>query len=58
MIHQVKPNPQLLDQQIFSERLASGTSAIGTESKWALTAGMSAVEGKAEKGLRRLGRRL
>jgi hypothetical protein len=29
MIHQAKPNPQLLDQQIFSERLASAISAIG-----------------------------
>jgi hypothetical protein len=30
MIHQAKPNPQLLDQQIFSERLAAAISAIGT----------------------------
>jgi uncharacterized membrane protein YccC len=30
MIHQAKSNPQLLDEQIFSERLASALSAIGT----------------------------
>jgi hypothetical protein len=29
MIHQAKSNPQLLDEQIFSERLASAISAIG-----------------------------
>ena len=28
MIHQAKSNPQLLDEQIFSERLASAISAI------------------------------
>jgi hypothetical protein len=28
MIHQAKSNSQLLDQQIFSERLASAISAI------------------------------
>ena len=27
MIHQAKSNPQLLDEQIFSERLASAISA-------------------------------
>jgi hypothetical protein len=32
-------------------------SPSGPEPKWALTAGMSAVEGKPEKGLRRLDRR-
>ena len=31
MIHQAKSNPQLLDEQIFSERLASAISAIGTK---------------------------
>jgi len=30
MIHQAKSDPQLLDEQIFSERLASAISAIGT----------------------------
>ena len=30
MIHQAKSNPQLLDEQIFSERIASAISAIGT----------------------------
>jgi hypothetical protein len=30
MIHQAKSNPQLLDEQIFSERLASVISAIGS----------------------------
>ena len=29
MIHQAKSNPQLLDEQIFSERIASAISAIG-----------------------------
>ena len=29
MIHQAKSNPQLLDEQIFSERLASAISVIG-----------------------------
>ena len=29
MIHQAKSDPQLLDEQIFSERLASAISAIG-----------------------------
>jgi hypothetical protein len=29
MIHQAKSNPQLLDDQIFSERIASAISAIG-----------------------------
>ena len=28
MIHQAKSNPQLLDEQIFSERIASAISAI------------------------------
>jgi hypothetical protein len=28
MIHQAKSNPQLLDEQIFSERLSSAISAI------------------------------
>ena len=30
MIHQAKSNPQLLDEQIFSERIASAISAIAT----------------------------
>jgi len=30
MIHQAKSNPQSLDERIFSERLASAISAIGT----------------------------
>jgi hypothetical protein len=28
MIHQAKSNPQLLDEQIFSKRLAFATSAV------------------------------
>ena len=28
MIHQAKSNPQLLDEQIFSERIASAISAM------------------------------
>jgi hypothetical protein len=31
MIHQAKSNPQLLDEQIFSERPASTISAVGTK---------------------------
>jgi hypothetical protein len=35
MIHQAKSNPELLDEQIFSERLASAISAIGPYTAWA-----------------------
>jgi hypothetical protein len=34
MIHQAKSNPQLLDEQIFSERLASAISAIAHLRHW------------------------
>jgi hypothetical protein len=48
MIHQVKPNPQLLDQQTFSERLASATSAIGTNRTWRDVRRESGMRGKSD----------
>jgi hypothetical protein len=46
MIHQAKSNPQLLDEQIFSERLASAISAIGPQRRSGARPVMSAVGGK------------
>ena len=48
MIHQARSNPQLLDEQIFSERLASAISPIGPNAKCRLQRAMSDVEGQAE----------
>jgi hypothetical protein len=44
MIHQAKSNPQLLDEQIFSERLASANSAIGTFQTWPAWLGGTRLE--------------
>ena len=46
MIHQAKSNPQLLDEQIFSERIASAISAIGTFETCRPDLTMSVFEGK------------
>jgi hypothetical protein len=48
MIHQAKSNAQLLDEQIFSERLASAISAIGTKRTSRSGRYMSVVEGRTD----------
>ena len=48
MIHQAKSNPQLLDEQIFSERLASAISAIGTFETCPSVLRMSVHRGRPE----------
>jgi hypothetical protein len=48
MIHQAKSNPQLLDEQIFSERLAFAISAIGPKRTWRSGHEMSANRSKAD----------
>jgi hypothetical protein len=48
MIHQAKPNPQLLDEQIFSEQLASAISVIGPFETWRLVLVMSVLGGGPE----------
>jgi hypothetical protein len=52
MIHQAKSNPQLLGEQIFSERLASAISAIGPEQTFPAIL-MSAFRGMAIRLLAR-----
>ena len=48
MIHQVKTNPQLLDEQIFSERLASAISASGTWRHFAAVPNLVPLGGREE----------
>ena len=43
MIHRAKSNPLLLDEQIFSERLESAISALGTFATCPISPRMSAV---------------
>ena len=54
MIHQAKSNPQLLDEQIFSERLASAISAVGVRrDKAALSSGCKPHPATAPAGSNR-----
>ena len=57
MIHQAKSNPQLLDEQIFSERIASAISAIGTFATCRRTPTMSVDGERSEVNGRRSKRR-
>jgi hypothetical protein len=54
MIHQAKSNPQLLDVQIFSERLASAISPIGTFRSCQASHRMSAPEGATDMPFKRV----
>ena len=48
MIHQAKSNPELLGEQIFSERLASAISAIGTSRYFGAMRNLVAIGGKPD----------
>jgi hypothetical protein len=48
MIQQPKSNPQLLDEQIFSERIASAISAIGTSRHFAAPRSLVAFGGTTD----------
>jgi hypothetical protein len=57
MIHQAKSNPQLLDEQIFSGRLESAISALGTFATRPISPRMLAGRGSPDVSGWRSGRR-
>jgi hypothetical protein len=51
MIQQATSNPRLVDEQIFSERIAFAISAIGTKRTWLPRLWMSVRGGQSRSGV-------